>query len=278
MAHSRSLRAPEGYRKKKSHSGLDGTYRERYILLVGGAGMADAKNGVGAVYVSWTTFKNAIEGLAQGIPNVVDRDAFPGLSWAVQAQLLTGLKFLGLITNDEKPRATPDLHTLAVADEAARKKKMEAILRERYSDLFALDLTKATMGEVTDKMRESYGVSGDTLEKAVRFFLSAVKYVDVPVSRFLQPKDSAGAAPVPRRRRPGRPRQKTTDTAGEDEEQEGDEPRPSSGTSRSVDLKSGGTLTVSASMDVFKLNAEDRTFVFGLIDKLEEYENKGRAK
>jgi hypothetical protein len=40
-----------------------------------------------------------------------------------------------------------------------------------------------------------------------------------------------------------------------------------------VTLKSGGTLTVTASMDVFKLSPADRTFVFSLIDKLSEYES-----
>jgi hypothetical protein len=53
--------------------------------------------------------------------------------------------------------------------------------------------------------------------------------------------------------------------------------QPTTGTSRTVELKSGGTLTVMASMDVFKLTPDDRNFVFSLIDKLNEYEN-GREK
>ena len=44
------------------------------------------------------------------------------------------------------------------------------------------------------------------------------------------------------------------------------------GTSRAVSLQSGGTLRLSASIDLFKLSAADRNFVFGLIDKLEAYE------
>lgn len=47
---------------------------------------------------------------------------------------------------------------------------------------------------------------------------------------------------------------------------------PPAGTSRSVALASGGTLTVSASMDVFGFSPDDRTFVFDLIDKLLKYE------
>jgi hypothetical protein len=39
-----------------------------------------------------------------------------------------------------------------------------------------------------------------------------------------------------------------------------------------VQLKSGGSLTLAASIDLFSLSAEDRAFVFGLIDRLQDYE------
>jgi len=39
-----------------------------------------------------------------------------------------------------------------------------------------------------------------------------------------------------------------------------------------VTLRSGGTVTASASINLFKLPAEDREFVFGLIDEIHEYE------
>ena len=46
------------------------------------------------------------------------------------------------------------------------------------------------------------------------------------------------------------------------------------GTSKSVSLVSGGTLTLSATLDLFSLNAADRKFVFEIIDKLEAYESE----
>src|SRR5262245_2949670 len=93
-----------------------------------------------AVYVAWGTMKNAIEGFVQGVHTRIDRTAFPGLSGGTQSQLLTGLKFLALITDDGKPTAA--LHALAVPDEGARKKKLEEILRDKYARLFELDLLK----------------------------------------------------------------------------------------------------------------------------------------
>lgn len=48
------------------------------------------------------------------------------------------------------------------------------------------------------------------------------------------------------------------------------------GTSRTVNLASGGTLTISATLDLFSLSPPDRNFVFGLIDELDKYEAGGR--
>ena len=38
-----------------------------------------------------------------------------------------------------------------------------------------------------------------------------------------------------------------------------------------VDLKSGGKLTLIINVDLVSLSSEDRTFVFGMIDKFKEY-------
>lgn len=228
-----------------------------------------ADDSIAAVYVAWPTFKNAVENLAQGVPNQVDRSTFPGLSWGVQSQLLSGFKFLGLITADNRP--TDALHALAVADEGARKDKLKAILQDKYADIFALDLTKATPNQLNEKMGSSYGVMGDTREKAIRFFLAAAQYTGVPVSRFLaKPAPGAAAATngnrATRGRRTTRPRPSPASNPQSDQT-----PTAPPGTSRAVQLKSGGTLTLAATLDLFSLSADDRKFVFELIDKLEDY-------
>lgn len=224
-----------------------------------------------AVYVSWITFKNSIESLSQGIPNQIDRSTFPSLSGGVQSQLFAALKFLGLMTNDDKP--TPELHALAVTDEEKRKEKLKEILQSRYGSIIALDLMKATPQQVANKLGEEYGVSGDTKDKALRFFLSAVQYVGIPVSRFFKISGATpgGSSNGTRTKRRTTSRLKSAEPeAGELEERE---ERPS-GTSRVVKLKSGGTLTLAASLDLFQLSPTDRTFVFGLIDELDKYEKE----
>ncbi|MEO8157407.1 MAG: DUF5343 domain-containing protein [Betaproteobacteria bacterium] len=222
-----------------------------------------------AVYVSWHTFKNAIESLAQGVPNQIDRSTFPGLSGGVQSQLLAGLKFLGLTKDDGRP--TESLHALAVADEAARKEQLKKILQERYADLFALDLVKTTPNQLNERMSSIYNVTGDTRGKAVRFFLSAVGYAGIQVSRLFGSMATSNGA-RPKRRASAKPR-----TNAVINEEEDDLPPATKGPARTVNLKSGGSLTMSATVDFFSLSQDDRTFVFALIDQMDKYE-KGNSE
>lgn len=222
--------------------------------------MAENGDSKSAVYVAFATFRNALDQLSQGIPNRIDRSVFPGQSGGVQAQLLAGMRFLGLIDDDGKPQ--PRLSKIAVPDERSRKRELRVILEDCYADLFALDLEKTTPAELGEKMGASYGVSGDTRQKAVRFFLSAAEYADIALSPlFGKKKAGRGPTSTPRRRRAARSRTPARDNA---------QP-PSEGTTKTVRLKSGGELTLSASIDLFSLTAEDRTFVFELIDRLDSY-------
>lgn len=220
-----------------------------------------------AAYVAWGTVRNALEGFAQAVPTRIDRTVFPGLSGGTQSQLLAALKFLGLITSGGKP--TPALHGVAVPDEATRKKKLEALIRDKYAELFGLDLMKTTPALLEEKIQESYGVSGSTRDKAIRFFLGALEYLAIPVSPLF--KRSGGNGTVVQRKRRGTARPKVATDTGE-AIPHNTESAPAAGTSRVVTLKSGGTLTVSASLDLFSLIPADRKFVFELIDRLEEYE------
>lgn len=226
-----------------------------------------------AVYVSFATMRNAIEQLSQGVPNVIDRSVFPGLSGGVQSQLFAGMRFLGLI--DDKSVPLPALHQLAVTDEAARKVKLKEILQQTYGQLFALDLEKTTPSQLLENMRNVYQVSGDTADKAMRFFLSAVEYVGISISPLFKtskPSSSGGGSTTTRR--------KTRKKSAKPETPVTPQPKPENpgsgagGESRSVTLQSGGTLTISATVGWLSLSTEDRRFVFDLIDKLAEYEQK----
>jgi hypothetical protein len=217
-------------------------------------------------YVSWITFKNAIDGFGQGLPNRVDRSVFPGLAGGVQYQLIAALRFFRLVEEDGRP--TPALRALAVPDEAERKKQLGALFRERYPLLFALDLTKTTPAELDEKMTEATGLTGTTRTKAVRFFLAGARYLDIPVSPLLAKKQPTNGGGVPRKHRPRRPPKPAPAPVP------AASGAPVGGTWKTINLKRGETVTLSATADFFAMEPDDRDFLFGIVKQLEDYERK----
>lgn len=227
------------------------------------------------VYAGWTTFKNEIiDKLSQALPNRIDKSIFLGQAGGVQSQLIAGLKFLALIDEDGKP--TQALVDLTDDDETKRKSALASILKSRYAPLFALGLDKATLQQIMDTLGTAYGISGDTKEKAIRFFLAAAQYAGVSLSPFLLKEN--GKPQTPRRTAAAR-RPRPTDGARQENSppplvDPPSSPPAGSGEERIVKLASGGTLTLTASVGFMKLPKADREFVFGLVDQLDEYEAK----
>ena len=225
--------------------------------------MADPDKKLAAVYVSWKTFQNSIEQLSKGeIPNVIDKTVFTGMAFSIQNQLFAGMRFLGLI--DEKSKPTPWLEALVDQDEGVRKARLRDLLQRRYAELLALNLKKSTPDEIAKTMTEAYGVTGDTREKAARFFINAADYAGIELSPLLLGTKSNGSRGTATRKRVIRKQAA--------QGQPGNISSEKSGTSKTVRLQSGGTLTLSATLDLFSLNSEDRKFVFEFIDKLDTYQ------
>jgi Family of unknown function (DUF5343) len=227
--------------------------------------MTEDSKQVAPVYVGWQTFKNTLDQLSQGLPHVIDKKVFEGQSWGMQAQLMSALKFLGLIDDAGVP--SPALVALAVPEEEERKKQFEVILRERYAPLFALDLTKVTPTQLSQEMSASYGVSADTREKAIRFFLGAAYYLGIPLSRFVKvPKSGSGGNGTPRRRKAKKAKPLPEPAPAPPSEATG------GGSSKTIAFGSGGTLKVVASLDYIALSPTERKFFNEVIEKFEEYE------
>ena len=202
-------------------------------------------------YVPFKTFLTAVEAFERGLPNQLDRSIWPSYSGAIQGQLLAAFRFLGLIDDQHAP--TAELRQL-VARPDARRGLLRKLLERAYPRLIALDLARTSPRQFEDAMRE-YGVAGATLRKAVSFFLQAARYTGLPLSVLLKAKTRGGGAP--HRRAAAEAATRST---------------PPASASRVVRLKSGGTLTLGASVDLFTLSPEDRAFVFDLIDRIEKYE------
>jgi hypothetical protein len=205
-------------------------------------------------YVPFKTFLTALEALEQDLPNQLDRSLWPSYSGAIQGQLLGAFRFLGLMDDGNCP--TPALREM-LGKRESRRDLLRALLERHYAPLVGLDLPRTSPRQLDEAMRQ-YGLSGATHKKAISFFLQAAQYAGLPLSVLLKAKTRTAAFG---RRRPGAPA-----PAGK-----GGETPPSS-VSKTVVLRTGGTLTVTASLDLFSLGAEDRKFVFDLIDRLQEYE------
>jgi len=224
----------------------------------------EASKATPAAYLPFRTFMSAIDALQHGIPKQIDRTIWRSQSGIVQGQIMMALRFFGLVNGEDEP--TPALHRFVDGQEK-RSENLRALLHHAYRDLINHDLTKMSPKMLEDAM-EQYNVSGDTKRKAVTFFLQAAKFADLPMHPLLsgQVRNTSGM----RRRR-----SKVREIGVHIEDQ-----MPSMVDSAStqqqrnitnVDLKSGGKLTLIINVDLVSLSSEDRTFVFGMIDKFKEY-------
>ncbi len=204
-------------------------------------------------YAPFKTFLAAIEAFERALPNQIDRSVWPSYSGAIQGQLLATLRFFRLLDDGNCP--TPDLRELAAKREM-RKAVLARLIESCYAPLVALDLNRTSPRRLEEEMRR-YGLTGATHRKALSFFLQACQYAGIPLSPLLRSRVRAGAAGGARRRAP----------AGTVPAQ----PQPAA-LSRTVRLTSGGTLTLTADVDLFSLSAEDRSFLFHLIDTIQSYD------
>ncbi len=202
-------------------------------------------------YVPFKTFLTAIDALEAGLPNQLDRSVWPSYSGAIQGQLLGAFRFLGLM--DEGNCPTPALADL-VSKRGTRRELLRGLIERHYRTLVALDLTRTSPRQLDEALRQ-YGLSGATHKKALSFFLQAAQFAGMPLSVLLKAKTRTAAF--------GHKRAATAAVVSE---------TLAAPLSKTVRLRSGGTLTVAASLDLFSLAGEDRKLVFDLIDRLQEYE------
>jgi hypothetical protein len=139
------------------------------------------------------------------------------MSGGNQVAVINALKFLGLISSEGIP--TANFYNLADAEGKERAKIWREILVNAYSFLLNdLDIERATSRLVVEKFRDA-DMSGDTIRKAIQFFLSAAKDVEMKVSPHVKATHTQSGARTrtPRARRTdGRTGDESPDDDGED--------------------------------------------------------------
>jgi hypothetical protein len=152
-------------------------------------------------YLSWATFEGILDGLARdGIPDQIDRSVLRGKSGTDQGQFLRAAQSFGLIDGEGVP--TERLRALIV-EQHRRPEIYREILQERYPDVIALG-TGATQQQLEDTFRKFPGIGGDTVRKAIAFYLNAAKQAEIPLSpRFKSTRPGAGGRKARRPRAAG---------------------------------------------------------------------------
>lgn len=150
----------------------------------GGADSLGDTKGATAPYMSFVGFRNLLDRFASdGLPQIFDRSFFGDLSGSTVAQIRGTLKFFDLIDDDRRP--TEILRTIAAADtEVLRVEIMRDLTQKKYSNAIALGVD-ATQGQLVDVFRAS-GLSGESVTKAITFYLGLTDYTGLPTSPFFK--------------------------------------------------------------------------------------------
>jgi len=219
--------------------------------------MLSENESIVAPYVPFRTFINSLDLLRQHkLPSEINRSIWMSMSGAMIGQLLACYRFLGLI--DESGRPLPALVKLH-SDPDTQSRQLNDVIQRAYPEILELRLDICTSKQLDDAF-DRYGVTGATHRKAVSFFIQAAQYAEIPLSGYLTKRRGRK-----RRTTAVRPR---SDSAVVDATPIDAPP----GTSRTIKLKSGGSLAISVVFDAFGISQYDRTFVFGIIDQLAKYD------
>lgn len=129
--------------------------------------------------IPWATFLSTVERIVADPPNRVDRSFLGSQAGNIQTYLIAAFRGFGLISEELRPTQA----MLDLADEGARKQRVAALLRAFYPGIVELGETRSTQGELEQKFAEAFpSITGESRVKAIRFFLGAAAYAEVPTS------------------------------------------------------------------------------------------------
>ena len=219
-------------------------------------------------YLPYRTFISSLDRLAEGVPPRIDRGIWKNQTGTNQGLILGAYRFFSLIDEQNKP--TKQLQEL-VTHRNKPNEIVKKLLDEKYADILKHNLSTMTEALINEHFEEAFGVQGDTKRKSITFFLQAAKAVGFQLSTYLQSQVRIRTTGTRRKRR-------EEITESENSENDFEQTQSHSGESMEVALRSGGTLTLNASVKFFAMDAQDRNFVFELIDKLREYEHHASSQ
>jgi hypothetical protein len=153
-------------------------------------------------YIAFSTLLNLLDRMRddEGAPPQIDRSYLKGLSGGYQSQVIAAMKSLGLI-NDDGTVTDRLTELVAAKDRDEREPLIAALLQQYFGEPVRLGGIKATQGQLEAAFKE-WGITGDTLRKAIAFYLAAAKYSNIKVStNFRVPSVAPGEGKKPTKKK-----------------------------------------------------------------------------
>lgn len=232
-----------------------------------------------APYISFQTFQSGLDAVANaGVPNIIDRHSFKSFSGGAVAAVLSSFRFFNLIDSAGKPAES--LKPLA-ENKDARKQNIRTLLEYHYDTVIALDLLRATPGQMDEAFSNSkYNVTGATKRKAQAFFLKAAAFADIPIGTLLMSKSrNVSTSRKPRKKKP----EGETKTGNQKGSQGGEVPQGDGivhgQAIKTVDLaESKKTVWLGTDANLVEVKfGRDLDFVVSLMKLFDIYERGGNA-
>jgi len=137
-------------------------------------------------YVSYRTFLSFINGLQEGMPSRIDRSYWgERYSGSTGTQLMTALRFLGLIDSSGVPTAR--LRQLVSTTGTQRHEVLKQIARGAFYFITERSLNPevATYAQLEEAFSSTYQMTGDVARKCIKFFISLLSDAGIPLSPYI---------------------------------------------------------------------------------------------
>ena len=132
-------------------------------------------------YVSFATFETFVSDLREnGIPARIDRSVLKRFAGGTASQLLTSLKAMGLMEENNVPTAALRNLVNAHATEGWKDEISDLTCRV-FEPICAMDLTTATPSQFAETFRASFSGGEEVQRKGAAFFFNAAKVAGIDV-------------------------------------------------------------------------------------------------
>lgn len=222
-------------------------------------------------YMSFLTFWNFLGDLAaKPLPRTLDRSIMTSKSGTDQNNLMAALATFGFIDTDGTVK--PRLVEFAATNTEGRTAMLAELVYTYYAGPIAVSKQNGSPAALADSFRDTLGQNApDTRRKSITFFLHAAAAAGIELSpHFPKTRSGSGSPGTPKPRRT--PKRKANGDNDASPVNNTSATPNISGYSRTVELKSGGTVTLIYNVNMMTSDDKDELFVLDLVRKLRSYQ------